>query len=57
MHLRQPQISPSGVPGESMEAQAEKLAFLQLIKLGQQEIAKGKFQDMDSFFAEMDAQG
>ncbi len=36
------------------ETQLENLAFLKLIKLGEKDIAEGKFQDVDSFFAEMD---
>ncbi len=40
----------------SYETQLENLAFLKLINLGKKEIADGKFQDVDSFFAEMDAQ-
>ncbi len=36
------------------EAQVENMAFLKLINLGKKEIAEGKFQDADSFFAEMD---
>ena len=41
----------------SYEAQLENMAFLKLINLGKKEIEEGKFQDVDSFFAEMDAEG
>jgi prevent-host-death family protein len=38
------------------ESQLENMAFLKLINLGKKEIEEGKFQDADSFFAEMDAE-
>jgi prevent-host-death family protein len=36
------------------ETQLENLAFLKLIKLGEKQIAEGRFQDVDAFFAEVD---
>lgn len=39
------------------ETQLENMAFLKLINLGKKEIEEGKFQDVDSFFAEMDKEG
>ena len=41
----------------SYETQLENMAFLKLINLGKKEIEEGKFQDVESFFAEMDAEG
>ena len=41
------------VPWKSLKF-LENMAFLKLINLGKKEIAEGKFQDADSFFAEMD---
>lgn len=36
------------------EEQLETIAFLKLINLGKKEIAEGKFQHAEDFFAEMD---
>lgn len=49
--------SAQAKPISWLAAQLENMAFLKLINLGKNEIEEGKFQDVDSFFVEMDAKG